>query len=74
MFTLQEESCGNCRFYMAGPKVCRRGPPTPLMVGVKKGISGMLGDEPMVVAYFPPMMPNGWCGAHKPIDLPEAEN
>jgi hypothetical protein len=61
---LDLEGCGNCRFYMSAAKVCRRNPPTPLMVGVKRGISQITGDEPLVQAYFPPMMPNGWCGEH----------
>jgi hypothetical protein len=60
---LNRESCGNCRFYMSHVKVCRRGPPTPIMVGVKHGMG--IGNEPVIQSYFPPMAPNGWCGDHR---------
>lgn len=65
MVTLHEESCGTCRFYMASPHVCRRYPPIPLMVGVKQGIANITNPEPLIQAYFPNMMPNGWCGEWK---------
>lgn len=68
---LEEECCGNCQFYMASPKVCRRYPPKPIMVGVKQGISQISQQEPLILAYFPVMMPTGWCGEHRPMDDPE---
>lgn len=63
------ENCGNCEFYMAAAKVCRRYPPVPLMLGAKQGLAG---QEPAIMAYFPSMTPAGWCGEHQLI--PEAEN
>lgn len=71
---LEEECCSNCQFYMASPKVCRRYPPKAMMIGVKKGIASLTGDEPMIMSYFPTMMPNGWCGEYQPEDKPETEN
>lgn len=71
----QEDTCSTCCFYMASPKVCRRYPPTPLMIGVKQGIASLAAQEPFIQGYFPNMMPNGWCGEHKPkISETETEN
>jgi hypothetical protein len=72
MVTL-EESCGNCRFYMASPKVCRRYPPKPMIIGVEKGISSISADKPVVMAYFPNMLPTGWCGEWSDSQ-PDVEN
>lgn len=65
MITLQEENCGTCRFYMASPHVCRRYPPTPLMIGVKQGIAQISQQEPMILAFFPNMLATGWCGEYQ---------
>lgn len=60
---IQPESCGNCRFWMASARVCRRLPPIPIMIGLKQGLAG---QEPAINAYFPVMGNNGWCGEYKP--------
>ena len=64
-----QECCGNCEFYMATVKVCRRYPPIPVMLGTKQGLGG---TEPAVAAYFPNMLSNGWCGEHRMA--PDMEN
>lgn len=71
---LQEESCSNCQFYMASPHVCRRHPPVPILLGVEQASFAGMQPKPVIQAYFPNMMPNGWCGEHRPIDQPEIEN
>lgn len=73
MFSL-EEKCSNCLFYMASPKVCRRYPPRPMMVGVKQGIVNVAQQEPLIMAYFPSMLPTGWCGEYRPVEESETEN
>jgi hypothetical protein len=62
-----EESCGSCLYYMASAKICRRYPPAPIMVGVDQGMSGLagMGPKPIVMAYFPSMTPQGWCGEYE---------
>lgn len=69
----QNVGCGTCLFYMAGPRVCRRYPPVPLMVGLKQNIANIQ-QEPLVVAYFPAMSPTGWCGEYQPECPPDTEN
>lgn len=71
---VQEESCGSCVFYMASPKVCRRYPPTPIMIGVRQGIAQVMGNEPVIQATFPGMAPNGWCGEYKQVRSQEKDN
>lgn len=65
-----EESCSNCMFYMANMKVCRRYPPTSMIVGVKQGLASVQ-PEPVIGSYFAFMAPNGWCGEwqQEPADL-----
>lgn len=68
---LEEETCGTCEFYMAATRVCRRLPPTPIMLGLKEGLAG---PEPVIMAYFPSMMPNGWCGEFQQAEPPKRDN
>jgi len=70
---LEEENCGACAFYMAAAKVCRRMPPTPIMLGVKQGLA-TVNPEPVIMAYFPSMLPQGWCGEFMEADPPKKEN
>lgn len=54
--------CGNCRFFLREPNGnswCRRYPPSPHPVS--NMVSGVQMSQG-VIAYFPPMAPNGWCG------------
>lgn len=71
---VQEESCASCVFYMASPKVCRRNPPSPIMIGVRQGIAQLTQQEPVIQAFFPNMMPNGWCGEYNQLRSPEKDN
>jgi hypothetical protein len=61
-----QESCGTCHFYMASPRVCRRYPPHPMVVGIKQGLANVNQHEPMISAFFPTMLPTGWCGEYRP--------
>lgn len=70
----QEESCGTCQFYMANPKVCRRHPPVPLMIGVRQGIAQLTQNEPVIQSVFPSMAPNGWCGEYQQVRSQEKDN
>jgi hypothetical protein len=54
--------CGNCVYYMEDPKVCRRYPPTPMIVGMQQGLTQ---PRAIINCYFPSMDPNGWCGEHE---------
>lgn len=65
------ERCGTCKFYMPAPKVCRRFPPVPMMVGIERAIMAGMQDKPAITPFFPNMMPNGWCGEYK--SLPQIE-
>lgn len=66
---MREANCSNCEFYLSHMKVCRRYPPTPMVLGMKQGLGG---NEPVISGYFPQMMPTGWCGEHRPV--PNLEN
>jgi hypothetical protein len=51
---------------MESPKVCRRYPPIPIMIGVKKAIAQLnIEPEPVIGAYFPQMAATGWCGEYE---------
>lgn len=69
MQVMEIARCGNCVYYMADPKVCRRYPPIPVMIGVQQGLT----PKPVVSSYFPPMDPGGWCGEHEAGDVRTAE-
>jgi hypothetical protein len=68
------ESCGNCR-YLSADSVCRRYPPTPLIVQQQSSIApNARPNQPPVMiitamqtsSAFPTMDPAlGWCGEHK---------
>lgn len=68
------EECGSCAFYMASPKVCRRFPPVPLMIGVRQGIAQLAQPEPIIQAFFPNMMATGWCGEYQQVRSQEKDN
>lgn len=70
----EEANCGSCIFYMPNLRVCRRFPPTPLMVGIKQGIAQISPQEPVILSYYPAMMPNGWCGEYVQIQKSEENN
>ena len=70
---LEQDSCGNCVFYMVATRVCRRLPPHPIMVGVKQGLAGIQ-PEPVVMSYFPSMMPTGWCGEYTQMETPTSKD
>ncbi len=58
------KSCGTCRFWLAQTPahgLCRRLPPTPVYLPPQKGKRA---ED--VVAMFPTMMVDGWCGEHQP--------
>jgi len=49
------ENCQSCKYHLALTKtqgLCRRYPPA------------MLPTQEGVVAFFPPMLNEGWCGEH----------
>lgn len=65
--------CATCRFWTSEDNrqgLCRRYPPTPIMLGF--GQPSILADptrsqpQPLIMAYFPAMMANGWCGEFAP--------
>ncbi len=66
--------CGTCVFYMTSPKVCRRYPPTPIMVGVRQGLAAVSQQEPLVMAFFPSMNSTGWCGEYQQVRQEEKDN
>lgn len=70
---VQAECCGECRFYMASTKVCRRFPPVVMIIGVKPTITNPNG-EPLFAGQFPQMAPTGWCGEFEvnPMGKPDA--
>jgi len=51
---LNQQNCGNCKFWYATERVCRRNPPTPVALATPKGI--------LQQSIFPGMNDNGWCG------------
>ena len=72
--TNRPECCGTCNaFLKANEEVgfCRARPPVPIMVGQREiprpllqpGAQGQI--EPIVLTYFPQMMPDGWCREHE---------
>ena len=49
------QTCQSCKYYLAQTEtqgLCRRYPPA------------MLPTQEGVVAFFPPMLNEGWCGEH----------
>lgn len=42
---------------------CRANPPIPILMGYETGLHGI--KEPLVRAFFPPMLSHGWCRAHQ---------
>jgi hypothetical protein len=60
--------CGNCRFYLADPGhtdgACRRMPPVPVMIGMRKGANG---PEPTIGTCWPETQRTQWCGEHEPV-------
>lgn len=56
------ESCASCKFYVSKAQLCRRYPPTPIMVGHKQAIGGLAGPEPVIANYFPQIPKEAWCG------------
>ncbi len=70
---MSPESCGSCR-YLSTDNVCRRYPPTPLVVQQQSSMAMAKGAKPgaqpvMIISAlqtssgFPVMDPNlGWCG------------
>lgn len=48
-------SCANCKFYKANEGLCRRFPPSPVLVALYP-------ESLRIQSHFPPMQPVGWCG------------
>lgn len=67
---MNEPTCGSCRFFLAmtpnGEEgVCRGSTPVPILLGhAPARLAGQMPD-PVVRAYFPPMLSGGWCGRHE---------
>lgn len=67
-------TCGNCRFGFKQDGVptiqCRYGPPAPLFLGMQQDGTPLIGQQvraqPIVMAYFPSLMPEFWCGKWEP--------
>lgn len=73
---MKKDSCETCRFSTKieagkgslGGFVCRRHPPTPIMVLVQMPPSlanpqGMA--QPALQGYHPPVAPDQWCGEYQ---------
>lgn len=59
--------CGSCIFFLqsegsAREGLCRRFPPSPLVVKVKVSPENPHGER--VLSHFPPMLAAGSCGEH----------
>lgn len=50
------KACSTCEHYAAMKRECRANPPTVFVVGNAK-------QEPVAIAFFAPMPPEGWCGS-----------
>jgi hypothetical protein len=75
---MDEEKCGNCRFYLHtenGSGACRAHPPmlffmqqpphpSPLEIGGKRV---MTAAQAQFVSQFPPMKSEGWCGEYEGV-------
>lgn len=64
---LMDENCGRCRFWSgdgSGVDMCRRNPPTLLVIPEDKymGVKRILHS---IVAKHPPMYADDWCGEFK---------
>lgn len=62
------ERCDTCAYFFNPAKadmgLCRRLPPTVLLVGAVQTIGG--GSQAMTQSFYPPMGPEGWCGEYGP--------
>lgn len=69
------DCCGNCRFWASEDNrqgLCRRGPPTPLFLGMGVVQASVIANpntqpqqQPIINSYYPAMLEHGWCGEHK---------
>jgi hypothetical protein len=67
-----KDACALCRFWASEDNrqgLCRRFPPTPLMLGFGQPsvLAGpQQGPQPMINSYYPAMLEHGWCGEFSP--------
>ena len=63
-------NCGNCIFFRTdsnkpeGEGRCQHSPPVPIMVGIGKNIMGQ--EQPVIIAFWPGVVKDRWCGQHEP--------
>lgn len=59
------QACGNCRFYLANPGVCRANPPVPVLIETIVQAYGGPQRKQEIRGYHVPVLPDQWCGAWK---------
>jgi hypothetical protein len=63
-----KEACAKCAYFFnpanADHGLCRRHPPTVLIVGTVQTIGGP--QQALTQSFYPPVAPIGWCGEFSP--------
>jgi hypothetical protein len=63
-------NCATCLFWRQQNEtvgLCRRAPPTPILLPILRDAAGEVVRSEDVVSFFPTLMADGWCGEHRPI-------
>lgn len=63
MTDFQGPRCSTCRYWFQDDDrtLCRRFPPTPIVLPVPEQPNKL-----MIQSQFPVMLPSGWCGEYQP--------
>jgi hypothetical protein len=65
--------CKDCAFFEERNRFCRRFPPQPVVISVKKRDSDQDVRNDLVVSKYPVVVypDSDWCGEFQPVDSPE---